>query len=115
MAACATTYFEAGRGWSARVAEHNAELMAQQPYAPPRACARRSSTLPGTLTTPGWSRPPTRCGCARCALFSAAIAVLFSLIMIYGLQHFYAIESSYRVERKSRRSISCAKRTASCA
>jgi cell division protein FtsL len=24
--------------------------------------------------------------------------LLFSLIMVYGLQHFYAIESSYRVE-----------------
>jgi cell division protein FtsL len=31
-------------------------------------------------------------------VFSAAVAVLFSLIMIYGLQHFYAIESSYSVE-----------------
>jgi cell division protein FtsL len=31
-------------------------------------------------------------------VFSAAVAVLFSLIMIYGLQHFYAIESSYHVE-----------------
>ena len=31
-------------------------------------------------------------------VFSAAAAVLFSLVMIYGLQHFYAIESSYRVE-----------------
>jgi cell division protein FtsL len=31
-------------------------------------------------------------------LFSAAVAVLFSLVMVYGLQHFYAIESSYRVE-----------------
>jgi cell division protein FtsL len=31
-------------------------------------------------------------------VFSAAVAVLFSLIMIYGLQHFYAIESSYCVE-----------------
>jgi cell division protein FtsL len=30
--------------------------------------------------------------------FSAAIAVLFSLVMIYGLQHFQAIESGYRVE-----------------
>ena len=30
MAACTTTYFEAGRGWDARVAEHNAELLAQQ-------------------------------------------------------------------------------------
>jgi cell division protein FtsL len=31
-------------------------------------------------------------------VFSAAVAVLFSLVMIYGLQHFYAIESSYSVE-----------------
>ena len=31
MAACTTTYFEAGRSWSARVAQRNAELMAQQP------------------------------------------------------------------------------------
>ena len=30
MAACATTNFEVGRSWSARVAERNAELMAQQ-------------------------------------------------------------------------------------
>ena len=31
-------------------------------------------------------------------IFAAAITVLFSLIMVYGLQHFYAIENSYRVE-----------------
>jgi hypothetical protein len=31
-------------------------------------------------------------------LFLAAIAVLFSLVMVYGLQHFYAIEGGYRVE-----------------
>jgi cell division protein FtsL len=31
-------------------------------------------------------------------LFAAAAAVLFSLAMIYGLQHFSAIESGYRVE-----------------
>jgi hypothetical protein len=30
MAACTTTYFEAGRSWGARVAERNAEMMAQQ-------------------------------------------------------------------------------------
>jgi cell division protein FtsL len=33
-------------------------------------------------------------------LFSGAIAVLFSLVMIYGMQHFYAIEGSYRVEQE---------------
>jgi len=31
-------------------------------------------------------------------VFSVAVALLFSLVMIYGLQHFYAIEGGYRVE-----------------
>ncbi len=31
-------------------------------------------------------------------VFSAAVTVLFTLIMFYGLQHFSAIEKSYRVE-----------------
>jgi cell division protein FtsL len=31
-------------------------------------------------------------------VFAAAVTLLFSLIMIYGLQHFSAIESSYSVE-----------------
>jgi cell division protein FtsL len=31
-------------------------------------------------------------------VFTAAITVLFTLIMIYGFQHFSAIESSYSVE-----------------
>jgi cell division protein FtsL len=31
-------------------------------------------------------------------VFTAAVTVLFSFIMIYGLQHFSAIERSYRVE-----------------
>ena len=115
MAACATTFSRAGRGWSARIAEHNAELMAQQ------AQRRRARAHAGVLlrqphlTTPAWSKPLIRCGCARCASFAPPIAMLFSLVMVYGLQHFYAIESSYRVEWKSRCSISCARRTASCA
>ena len=31
-------------------------------------------------------------------VFAAACTVLFSLIMVYGLQHFNAIESSYQIE-----------------
>jgi cell division protein FtsL len=31
-------------------------------------------------------------------LFSAAITILFTLTMVYGLQHFSAIESGYRIE-----------------
>jgi cell division protein FtsL len=97
MAACATTYFEAGRGWGARIAERNAELMAQQ------AQRRRRVRTPEFYFTQHFDNSrlvkasdPVRMREMR--VFSAAVAVLFSLIMIYGLQHFSAIESSYRVE-----------------
>ena len=97
MAACATTYFETGRGWGARIAEHNAELMAQQ------AQRRRRVRTPEFYFVKHFDNSrlvkasdPVRVREMR--VFSAAVAVLFSLIMIYGLQHFSAIESSYRVE-----------------
>ena len=85
MAACTTTYFEAGRGWSARVTEHNAELLAKQAQ-----LRRRMRTR--LVKAPDLARV------REMRIFSGAIAVLFSLVMIYGLQHFYAIENSYRVE-----------------
>jgi cell division protein FtsL len=97
MAACVTTYFESGLGWDARAAERNAELMAQQVE------RRRRVRMPEYFfikridnTRLVKAADPVRIREMR--VFSAAVAVLFSLIMIYGLQHFYAIESSYRVE-----------------
>ena len=97
MAAIAITYFESGRGWGARIAERNAELMAQQ------AQRRRRVRTPEFPFARHFDNSrlvkasdPVRMREMR--VFSAAVAVLFSLIMIYGLQHFYAIESSYRVE-----------------
>ncbi|MGD1107698.1 MAG: cell division protein FtsL [Terracidiphilus sp.] len=97
MAACATTYFETGRAWSARINEHNAEMMAQQ------AQRRRRVRTPEFYFVKHFDNTrlvkasdPVRVREMR--VFSAAVAVLFSLIMIYGLQHFYAIESSYSVE-----------------
>jgi hypothetical protein len=97
MAACTTTYFEAGRSWSARVAERNTELLAQQ------ALRRRRVRTPEFYFTKHFDNSrlvkaadPVRVREMRS--FAAAVAVLFSLIMVYGLQHFYAIESSYRVE-----------------
>ncbi|HZP03752.1 MAG TPA: cell division protein FtsL [Terracidiphilus sp.] len=97
MAACTTTYFEAGRSWKARVAERNAELLAQQ------AVLRRRVRTPEFYFTKHFDNSrlvkasdPVRVRQMRS--FAAAATVLFSLIMIYGLQHFYAIESSYRVE-----------------
>jgi cell division protein FtsL len=99
MAACTTTYFEAGRGWSARVAEHNTLLLAQQ------AQRRRRVRTPEFYFTRHIDNSrlvkasdPVRMREMR--LFSAAMAVLLSLLMIYAMQHFYAIEGGYRVEQE---------------
>lgn len=97
MAACTTTYFEAGRSWSARVAERNAELMAQQ------ALRRRRMRTPEFYFAKHFDnsrivKAPDPVRVRQMRSFAAAVTVLFSLIMVYGLQHFYAIESSYRVE-----------------
>ena len=97
MAACVTTYFETGRGLGAQIAEHNAAMMAQQMQ------SRRRVRMPEYYFAKHFDNTrlvkasdPVRVREMR--VFSAAVAVLFSLIMIYGLQHFYAIESSYHVE-----------------
>jgi cell division protein FtsL len=96
MAAFAAT-LEGGLGWTARVAEHNAQLMATQ------AERRRRVRMPEYFVAKHVDNSrlvkaadPVRIREMR--VFAAAVAVLFSLIMVYGLQHFYAIESSYRVE-----------------
>ena len=97
MAACATTFFETGRGWSARIAEHNALLMAAQ------AQRRRRVRTPEFFFAKHFDN--TRLVKAadpalarQIRVFSAAVAVFASLILIYGFQRFYAIENSYRVE-----------------
>lgn len=97
MAACTTTFLEAGRGWSARVMEHNTDLMAQQ------AQLRRRVRTPEFhfvrhIDNSRLVKAPDLARVREMRVFSGAIAVLFSLVMIYGLQHFYAIEGSYRVE-----------------
>jgi len=97
MAACATTCFESGRGPAARAAGRNAELMAQQPL------RRRRVRTPEFhfvhyFDNSRLVKAPDPVRARQMRVFSAAVAVLFSLIMIYGLQHFYAIEKSYRVE-----------------
>jgi cell division protein FtsL len=98
MAAC-TTYLDPGQvqNWPARIAERNAELLAQQPM------RRRGVRTPEIIFTKHFDNSrlvkasdPVRVRQMR--IFSAAVAVLFSLVMVYGLQHFSAIEGSYRVE-----------------
>ena len=97
MAACTTTYFDAGRSLTARVAERNAEILAQQP------ARRRGVPTPEFYFTRSIDNSrlvkaadPVRVREMR--VFAAAVTVLFTLVMIYGLQHFSAIESSYSVE-----------------
>jgi cell division protein FtsL len=97
MAAFATTCLEPGRGWSAQVAEHNARLLAEQSQ------RRRRVRTPEFYFVKRFDnsrlvKTPDPVRARQMRDFSAAAAVLFSLVMIYGLQHFYAIESSYRVE-----------------
>lgn len=97
MAAIATTYFESGRGWGARIAERNAELMAQQ------ALLRRRVRTPEfyfamSIDNSRLVKASDPVRVREMRVFTAAIAVLFTLVMIYGLQHFYAIEGGYRVE-----------------
>jgi cell division protein FtsL len=97
MAACTTTYYEAGLSYSARATERNAELMTKQ------LLKRRRVRTPEIFFPKQFDNSrlvkagdPVRAREMR--IFSAAMAVLLSLVMTYGLQHFYAIESSYRVE-----------------
>ena len=99
MAACTTTYFEAGLTWQARVAERNTELLAQQ------AARRRRERTPEFfvvhhIDNSRLLKSPDPVRVREMRLFSAAVFVLFSLVMIYGMQHFYAIEGSYRVEQE---------------
>jgi cell division protein FtsL len=96
MAALTTTY-EAGLGWSARVNARNAGLLAQQ------ALRRRGARTPEFYFSKSFDnsrlvKAPDPARVRQIRLFSAAIIILFSLTMLYGLQHFSAIESGYRVE-----------------
>ena len=97
MAACTATLFDTRPGWTARVTERNAELLAQQPM------RRRGIRTPEILFAHSIDNSrlvkaddPVRARQMR--IFGAALTVLFSLIMFYGLQHFYSIETSYRIE-----------------
>jgi len=98
MAACATTtYFGVNHGWPARVAARNEELMAQQ------RLRRRGVRTPEVFFNKTFDnsrvvKAPDPVRVRQMRIFSAAATVLFSLVMVYGLQHFSAIERGYRIE-----------------
>ncbi len=97
MAACTTTFNETVSGWPARVTERNAALLAQQPL------RRRGVRTPEVMLNRHFDnsrlvKAPDPVRLRQMRIFSAALFVLFSLVMVYGLQHFTAIEGSYRLE-----------------
>ena len=97
MAAATATLIGSGRSWGARVAERNAELLARQP-----ACRRGVRTpefyFARHFDNTRLVKAPDPVRVREMRVFTAAVTVLFSFFMIYGLQHFSAIESSYSVE-----------------
>jgi len=97
MAACTATLIDTKPGWTTRVSERNTTLLAEQPM------RRRGIRTPEILFAHSFDNSrlvkasdPVRVRQMR--VFAAACTVLFSLIMVYGLQHFHAIETSYRIE-----------------
>jgi len=98
MAAHAATYFDSGRSSSRRIEERNARLFAEQQR------LRRGATLevffPKRIDNSRLVKAPDTVRIREMRIFTAAVTVLFSLIMFYGLQHFSAIEMGYSVETK---------------
>jgi cell division protein FtsL len=97
MAAMATTYFESGRSLSQRIAERNAEKMAQQPLRR-RGVGTPEVHFPRKFDNSRLVKETDPVRVREMRLFCAAVTVLFSLIMFYGFQHFKAIESGYHIE-----------------
>jgi cell division protein FtsL len=98
MAAHAATYFEGGRSSSRRIDERNERLFAEQRR------LRRGATLevffPKRIDNSRLVKAPDTVRIREMRIFAAAVTVLFTLIMVYGLQHFSAIEMGYSVEAK---------------
>jgi len=97
MAAQAMTFYEAGRGLDARVAERNASLQSQQ-QTRRRGVGTPECPFAKSIDNTRLVKAPDPVRMREMRVFSAAAAALLILIMVYGLQHFYAIESGYRVE-----------------
>ncbi len=98
MATQAMTYFDSGRSSERRIEELNARLYAEQRR------LRRGATLevffPKRIDNSRLVKAPDTVRIREMRLFTAACTVLFTLTMIYGLQHFSSIEMGYGVEAK---------------
>ncbi len=80
MAACTATLFDTKPGWTARVAERNAALLAQQPMR--RRGVRTPEVIFAThIDNSRLVKAPDPVRVRQMRIFSAAVTVLFSLIM----------------------------------
>jgi cell division protein FtsL len=97
MAACTTNYFGENCVWPPEVAEWNRKFFERQ-----HSCRRGARTpefyFPKHFDNSRLVKAPDPARARQMRIFCGAIALLFSLVMIYGLQHFSAIEGGYKVE-----------------
>ena len=98
MASYVAEYFGAGRSTSRQIEDHNAQLFALQQR------LRRGPTIevffPRRIDNSRLVKAPDTVRLREMRLFTAACFVLFTLVMVYGWQHFSSIELGYRVEAK---------------
>ncbi len=98
MASYVAEYFGAGRSESRQIEEHNARLFAAQQR------LRRGPTIevffPRRIDNSRLVKAPDMVRLREMRLFTAACVVFFTLVMVYGWQHFSSIELGYRVEAK---------------
>ena len=97
MATIATTFPGARRIFDKSIANHNERLLAEQPVRR-RGVLTPEFYFPKHFDNSRLIKGPDPRRAREMRIFSAALTLLFSLIMVYGLQHFSAIERSYRVE-----------------
>ena len=100
MAACTTTYFESGRRLERARCRAQRRAAGAAASCAAAACARPEFHFVRHFDNSRLVKAADPVRVREMRVFSAAVGVLFSLVMVYGLQHFYAIESSYRVEQE---------------
>jgi cell division protein FtsL len=97
MAACTTSYFGENCVWPPQVAEWNRKCFGRQ-HARRRGARTPEFCFSKRFDNSRLVKAPDPARARQMRIFSLAIAFLFSLVMVYGLQHFSAIEGGYKVE-----------------
>jgi hypothetical protein len=97
MAACTTNYFGEDCIWPPQVARWNQKFLELQ-QSRRRGARTPEFFFPKRFDNSRLVKAPDPARARQMRVFSYAAALLFLLVMIYGLQHFSAIEGGYKVE-----------------